>query len=179
MQIFVSTQLHCLIFKLSVFFCILLLQISFTFLHLVLNALDVQLKLLFNLYMITNLGLILLQHLLVIIRRFTLTANHTFDICIRSSKLLASFVCVLIPVFSLFFIFCGTTLLLAFCPFAFELILMFLHFHVHQNLYTRLYVLEDRVWVRISQPFPLLLQNVFIIRINLHQRWQKFKLIAD
>ena len=103
----------------------LLLELLFLVFKLVLDALDVQLQLLLDLYVIPHLGLVLLKHRLVFARSLLTThgalafVNYVVSLCVRFAS-------------------AGFSFLLFFALFR---LLLLLHFHVHEDLNAGLDVL--------------------------------------
>lgn len=72
-QVLVTLQLELSLAVLLLFSFCLLLEEFLLILELVLHAFDMQLKLLFDFYMVAHLGLVFLQHLLILARGFIAT----------------------------------------------------------------------------------------------------------
>ena len=129
-----------------------MLKLLFLVLKLVLDALDVQLQLLLDFYVIPHLSLVLLKHRLVFAWSFLTTycalAFYVVTLCVSFTST-------------------GFSLLFLFALFHF---LLFFHFHVHKDFNAGFDVLEDCEGIRIMKPFPLLSQHILIVGIDLQSK---------
>ena len=152
-QVLVTIELKLALATDSLFGRNFLLQLLLLILELVLDALNVQFQLLFNLDVVPDFGFILLEHLLVL-RGGSLAAEHRLRVILNSNQVIT---------------FLLALALLLFASFVFSQLLLLLHFHVHEDLDAGLDVLEDGEWVGLAQSLPLLRQDVLIVGVNLHR----------
>ena len=119
-------------------------------LELVLHTLDVQLELLLDLDVVSDLSFVLLEHLLIVRGRLirtcdTLRLGGLVVIGVRFATL-------------------------SFLRFLLQVVLMILHLHVHQDLDAGLDVLENGEGTRVSKSLTLFLEHVLIVGIDLNKK---------
>ena len=161
-KVLVSLQLKLTLTRCLLFVFELFLEQFLLVLQLVLDTLDVQFQLLFDLDMVPDLSLVLLQHRFVLAWSFV-TTHDTLALFGLARSSLIDTACHFIITTCV-----GSLLLSTILVFlALAQLHLLLHLHVHENLNACFDVLQDREGGSFTQTVPLLRQYLLIVRIYL------------